>query len=131
MSQGEPPRTHRQVATAFVHRISGLPLHINEDHIVEDLLALQMALPDVWSFEVALERVCEELATLALRPTGTPLRGRLGGWLKRRFSSGPGDAQAVMRLVFRKHPDGVELLAFGDRFRPRDFYDHAKARLRP
>ena len=125
-----PPRTHRHIAAAFVHRLEALPLQVNKDHVVDDLIWLRTVFGEVSAFETAVSRVREELAALTPHSKGRALDGRLRGWLKRRFPSGPDDTQQVMWLIFRVRRDGVELLAFGDRLRPGDFYDYADARLR-
>ncbi|GAB6875637.1 hypothetical protein JCM13210_03630 [Thermaerobacter litoralis] len=74
--------------------------------------------------------ILHQLTVVHRRHPGKPLQGRLKGWRRHAFQSQPQQkgARADLRIVYRRHDDSTEILGFGHRHVPGDFYQRLRGR---
>ena len=123
--------THRAVSLWFAQHLRALPLLFTPPDVDSDLRNLAEAFTDPASYQEALAHIVQQLVALRTARPGTAMRGRLAGWRRHAFQSQPTvrGSRADLRIVYRIGDNGsLELLGFGHRHRPDDFYQHLRAR---
>lgn len=119
---------------AFLGSLSELPILAVPSQVEEDVRALGDAFSEDHAFASALEALSAELGRIVADPSrSAPTQGHYAEWRRSKFQSSRSQAQpADLRIIFRRNvtfdPNGIELRAFGHRWRPTAIYLRAKGR---
>ena len=99
-------------------------VEMSPEALVEDVVLLARVWPAEEDFAAAVAASARALSQIVARTvTPSPLKGKLEGWCSYHYQLRrvQGEA-AVLRVVFRRHGDMVEVKGFGHRFKPADVY---------
>lgn len=99
-------------------------LEMDPDGLLEDAYLLAFAFPDEAEFAAAAASTVRAIGDLSAgRVSSSRLKYALDGWssfhYQHRVSQG---ARADCRIVFRETDGGIEVMGFGHRSVPKDFY---------
>lgn len=104
-------------------------LLINAEDVRTDLQDLERAYPDPQDHASALASILHQLAVVHIRQPGKDLQGRLQGWRRHAFQSRTQrGARADLRIIYRRNGVLTEILGFGHRHLPEDFYRPLRGR---
>lgn len=100
-------------------------LHMDPDHLVEDVFVLSRSFPDERDFQCAVASTVRAMTALVERRVGSSelrhgLSARRSYHYQHRVVQG---ARADCRIVFRYVDGGIEVRGFGHRHVPADVYE--------
>lgn len=113
-----------RAAIVQVANVEGISM--SHEALVEDVVLLAKVWPDEQDFAAAIASSIRALAQVAAgKVTPNPLKDDLAGWQSHRYQLRRAQGEpAVLRVVFRRAEDQVEIKGFGHRFKPASIYHH-------
>ena len=111
-----------RVAIVQVASVEGIAM--SHEALVEDVVLLAKVWPDEQDFAAAVASSVRALAQVAAGTvTPDPLKDDLEGWHSHHYQLRRAQGeQAVLRVVFRRAGEQVEVKGFGHRFKPANIY---------
>lgn len=110
---------------AAIIQIAAIPhIRMSPEALVEDVTLLAKVWPEENDFAAAVASCCRALEQIANgKITPSPLSDELDGWLSYHFQLYRVQGEkAILRVVFRKKEEFVEVKGFGHRLKPADIY---------
>lgn len=111
-----------RAAIAQIANVEGIAMA--HEALVEDVVLLAKVWPDENDFAAAVASSVRALSQSASgKVTPDPLEGDLEGWWSYHYQLRRAQGEpAVLRVVFRRTDDRIEVKGFGHRFKPASIY---------